>query len=73
MNPLEHYLDHGAAAGLNPDPRFITSFYRHENPDAIGNPLVHYVLAGKSEGRRTHPDYPLEFPAEWIDLAPLSA
>jgi hypothetical protein len=55
---------------LNPDPRFDTRFYREQNEDVFENPLVHYVTAGKREGRRTHPDFPLDAPAEWIDLAP---
>jgi len=56
LNPIEHYLRHGAREGRNPSPRFNTQNYLHRYPDVANetppiNPLLHYVLHGKKEGR----------------------
>jgi glycosyltransferase involved in cell wall biosynthesis len=56
-SPLDvavHYLNHGAAEGRNPGPRFDTQLYLTRYPDvkASGmNPLVHFILYGEAEGR----------------------
>jgi hypothetical protein len=73
LSPLEHYLEYGAALGLNPDPRFDTNFYRKSLGDVSENPLLHYVMKGRREGRRTHPDFPAELSAKLIDLTPARA
>ena len=52
--PVDHYIRHGAAEGLNPGPDFDAVAYLRKYPDVadIGiNPLVHYVQYGKAEGR----------------------
>ena len=54
MDPLWHYLDHGAAAGLDPSPLFDTSHYVHTNHDVRSsrlNPLFHYLEYGRAERR----------------------
>ncbi|MGA8611327.1 MAG: hypothetical protein WB760_06365 [Xanthobacteraceae bacterium] len=64
IDPLDHYLRHGAAAGYDPHPTFCTTWYLHRYPDVAGagiNPLVHYVRDGAFEGRDPHP----LFDANW--------
>lgn len=59
---LEHYLEEGAALGLNPHPDFDTVWYLRANPDVARsgqNPLVHYLTSGKSEGRSANPKFDL--------------
>ena len=58
MDPLWHYLDHGAAAGLDPSPLFDTSHYVHTNHDVRSsrlNPLFHYLDYGRAERRSPLP------------------
>lgn len=58
LSPLDHYLEIGWRAGLNPSPRFSTSLYLERNPDvrnADMNPLVHFVSSGWREGRDPSP------------------
>ncbi|MFG1428759.1 glycosyltransferase [Roseixanthobacter glucoisosaccharinicivorans] len=60
IDPLTHYLDHGAAAGRDPNPVFQTRWYVTQYPDVtkLGeNPLLHYLLHGSKEGRRPSPDF----------------
>jgi glycosyltransferase involved in cell wall biosynthesis len=54
MDPVEHYLHHGAKEGRDPSPKFHTGFYLQRYPDVLEtgiNPLVHYILYGQKEGR----------------------
>lgn len=54
MDPIWHYLDHGAGLGLDPSPHFDTSHYVHAHHDvrASGlNPLFHYLEYGIEERR----------------------
>jgi hypothetical protein len=54
INPLVHYLRHGAAEGRDPNPLFDTDWYLAQNPDVAAagiNPLVHYLRHGAAEGR----------------------
>ena len=54
MDPLWHYLDHGATQGLDPSPWFDTSHYVHTNHDVRSsglNPLFHYLEYGIEERR----------------------
>jgi hypothetical protein len=58
IDPLNHYLEQGAAAGYDPHPAFCTNWYLHRYPDVAGagiNPLVHYVRDGAFERRDPHP------------------
>jgi glycosyltransferase involved in cell wall biosynthesis len=54
-DPLDHYLTQGWRAGRAPSFEFDGARYLDDHPDvrAAGlNPLIHYVLHGKNEGRR---------------------
>ena len=54
-SPLVHYVESGASKNLDPSEEFSTSYYENEYPDVIQsrmNPLVHYIINGKGEGRR---------------------
>ena len=50
-----HYLLHGAKEGFDPGPFFSTDGYLRQNPDVAQrgmNPLAHYELFGRKEGRK---------------------
>lgn len=56
IDPIEHYLLHGAEEFRDPSQQFHTEFYLEKYPDvqAAGmNPLLHYILHGRAEGRAT--------------------
>lgn len=57
LDPVGHYLRHGASLGLDPHHWFQTRYYLLRNPDVAGkgNPLVHYLQHGDEEGRCPHP------------------
>lgn len=64
VDPLAHYLAHGAKEGRNPHPLFDTQFYLATYPDIVAsgvNPLVHYVRCGANERRNPHPLFDTEF------------
>ena len=55
-SPIEHYNQVGWKLGHNPNLHFDTQFYLDNNPDVKEsgmNPLYHYILFGKDEGRTT--------------------
>lgn len=57
IEPVEHYLLHGASEGRDPGPGFCTSLYLERYPDVGGsgmNPLLHFIRHGRSEGRLPH-------------------
>src|SRR5271165_935854 len=54
VDPLAHYLSHGAAEGRDPSASFSTLSYLANNPDVAAagiNPLAHYLRHGAREGR----------------------
>ena len=54
LTPLEHYLVFGWRLNLDPCSLFSANGYLHRNPDVAaggGNPFVHYLKFGSSEGR----------------------
>lgn len=58
IDPLDHFLEHGAQEGRKPHPLFDPAYYLAQNPDvaeAGTNPLLHYILTGGSEGRNPSP------------------
>jgi hypothetical protein len=58
IDPLVHYIDHGAWEGRDPHPLFDTDWYLSNNPDVARtkiNPLAHYIAHGAKEGRDPHP------------------
>lgn len=58
MDPVEHYLLHGASESRDPGPAFSTARYLVDYPDVADaglNPLVHYLAFGRAEGRVARP------------------
>ncbi len=58
FSPIEHFCRIGGNEGLEPSERFSSSRYLTDYPDvrkAGINPLVHYLLYGRTEGRPTWP------------------
>lgn len=56
---LLHYLNVGFKEGKNPSQRFNNNFYldRYKDVKNSGmNPLIHYMLYGKTEKRLINPD-----------------
>lgn len=54
-NLLKHYYYCGYKMGYNPSSKFNNDYYLKANPDvssAMINPLVHYLVCGKNEGRK---------------------
>lgn len=55
VDPVEHYFYFGANEGKRPSPNFDGNIYWEENPDVRlqnFNPLLHWILHGRHEGRR---------------------
>jgi hypothetical protein len=63
-DPVWHYLVEGAAAGLDPNPLFDTSYYAEQCPESASrgkNPLVHFIRrASLNPNPRFDPVYYLE-------------
>jgi hypothetical protein len=57
VDPVLHYLEHGASEGRDPGPLFDTNWYLGQNPDVRAgmNPLVHYLRYGAAKGRKPSP------------------
>lgn len=68
MDPLDHYIQHGAARGFAPNPWFDSGFYLTNNPDVAQtglNPLFHFVQHGWQELRSPSPDA-YDFVWHWV-------
>lgn len=55
INPLKHYYYEGYKKGYNPSLKFDNDYYLRRNLDvksADVNPLLHYIVSGRNEGRR---------------------
>ena len=53
INPIQHYVTHGAREGRDPSPLFSTRNYLMHNPDLAMtgiNPLAHFVLHRSGNG-----------------------
>lgn len=58
MDPIQHYVRHGAAEGRDPNESFSTTFYLRNNHDVAAtgvNPFRHYLEHGLKEARRGQP------------------
>jgi len=58
VEPLAHYLIHGAKEGRSPSSLFDTAYYLVKNPEIVKtplHPLVHYLQRGAWEKRDPHP------------------
>ncbi|HEV8389804.1 MAG TPA: glycosyltransferase family 2 protein, partial [Dongiaceae bacterium] len=58
VDPLRHYVRHGAREGRDPNRLFSSSWYLANNPDVVEsglNPLAHFILRGVVEGRNPGP------------------
>jgi len=65
INPLVHYIRHGAAEGRSPHPQFDTVWYLKNNPDVAAsgmNPLAHYLMRGVLEKRSPRPQFDISLP-----------
>ena len=54
VDPVQHYLQHGAREGRRPGPYFDGQAYLEANPDVAQsgqNPLLHFLNFGAAEGR----------------------
>ena len=75
LEPLRHYLTHGAAEGRDPGPWFDTRFYLSQLPLDEGPlpggqaPLLHYLTAGQAQGLAPWPQ-PTRVPAWYERGAP---
>jgi hypothetical protein len=64
IDPLLHYILHGAAEGRIPHPLFDPSFYAAqlaEGERAAMSPLAHYASAGVAQGLDPHPLFDTDF------------
>ncbi len=77
VEPLHHFLAHGADEGFDPGEGFSTSDYVRQHPDIITtglNPLIHYLRHGRAEGRSTtggrplYPEFRTLYDERWSDI-----
>lgn len=64
LDPLQHYLNYGAAENRDPNPFFDAAWYLQQNPDVARakiNPLLHYLQHGGAELRNPHPRFDAAF------------
>jgi len=85
MEPLEHFMLHGADELRNPNAWFDTGFYVRTNSDVVDadiNPFWHYLAHGKAEGRKPNPQRQAEratlalavpASARWVGAQPVDA
>lgn len=58
MDPIYHYVHHGAWEKRNPTPWFYTEFYLEANPEVKKqsiNPFFHYLCFGHLQGCKANP------------------
>lgn len=55
IDPVIHYIHHGAAEGRDPSPNFNTKYYyeRYSDVSRDSNAFYHYIKIGRAEGRIT--------------------
>jgi glycosyltransferase involved in cell wall biosynthesis len=62
IDPILHYIKHGAAEFRDPNRDFDSEYYWTRYPDVAAasiNPLDHYIRFGHAEGRETKPTTPI--------------
>ena len=67
MDPLQHFLQHGAAEFRDPNRFFDSIWYVSHYPDVAssGNhPLLHYLQGGAGELRNPHPRFDARYYVE---------
>jgi len=73
IEPLTHFVTHGAAEGRDPNRFFDGAWYANHYPD-IGSsgfhPLLHYLQIGASERRNPHPRFDAAY---YVDQHPEAA
>ncbi|HEX6118918.1 MAG TPA: glycosyltransferase, partial [Dongiaceae bacterium] len=60
VDPVAHYVRHGAREGRDPNRLFNSTWYLANNPDAAAsglNPLLHFIVRGAAEGRNPGPQF----------------
>jgi GT2 family glycosyltransferase/ubiquinone/menaquinone biosynthesis C-methylase UbiE len=56
IDPVAHYVWHGAAAGHQPHPLFDTAWYEARHPNlGFANPFAHYLTIGAAQDADPHP------------------
>jgi len=57
VNPLFHYLLHGASEGRKPNLLFEPAYYAAQFPEVkdMTQPLLHFVTTGRARGAQPHP------------------
>ncbi|HET6621036.1 MAG TPA: glycosyltransferase [Dongiaceae bacterium] len=58
VDPVSHYIRHGAREGRDPNRLFNSSWYLANNPEVAAsglNPLLHFIVRGAAEGRDPGP------------------
>jgi lipopolysaccharide biosynthesis protein len=71
VDPVTHYVRHGAREGRLPGPLFDPRFYLERYPDIVEaavEPLFHFVTSGAGELRQPHPWFDTAFYAEQVRL-----
>jgi O-antigen biosynthesis protein len=64
IDPLQHYIEHGANEGRWPNQFFDTNFYLRTNIDVARaqiNPLEHFLENGATEGRNPSEEFDVNF------------
>lgn len=70
LDPLEHYIEHGAREGRHPCRFFDGDWYRRHYPDVANSdilPFLHYVRHGTLELRKPHPRFDAAY---YVDAHP---
>jgi lipopolysaccharide biosynthesis protein len=71
LDPVVHYVRHGAREGRLASPLFDPAYYLEENPDVLEagtEPLHHFLGTGAAELRNPHPWFDIQFYSEQVRL-----
>ncbi|WP_415714097.1 glycosyltransferase family 4 protein [Roseibium sp.] len=73
LDPIQHYISHGAKEGRDPSPNFSTSRYVHRYPEVREsglNPFFHWLTIGRSKGYIAEPFGDFDSLCEIVDKSP---